>query len=96
MSEITGASNYFGGQSKKMNKKGNKIRIKYNYNQMHETTNYQIIGNIITSETRISSAERKVSATSREPYHVRSEMDSHADTAVSGKNFEVLRYTNRI
>ena len=32
----------------------------------------------------------KVSATSREPYYGRDEMDSHADTTVTGNNYTVL------
>ena len=56
-----------------------KIKIcynpKYNYNQTHDTTNYQIIGDITTSEIRILSTEQKMSATRREPYHGRCEMD---------------------
>ena len=55
-----------------------KIKIcyntKYNYNHTHETTNYLIIGDITTSDIRILSTERKLSATSREPYHGRFKM----------------------
>ena len=51
---------------------------KYNYNQTHDTTNYLIIGDITTYERQISSTERKVRATSREPYHGRCEMDNIA------------------
>ena len=76
-----------------------KIKIcynpKYNHNQMHETTTYRVIGDITTSERRISSTKRKLSASSREQYHGRCEMDSHADTTVAGKNCAVLRYTDR-
>ena len=36
-----------------------------NYNYKHKTTNNQIIGNITTSERRISSTEQKMSTTSR-------------------------------
>ena len=39
--------------------------------------------------------ERKLSTTSREPYHGRCEMDSHAETTVAGNNCVVLRYTDR-
>ena len=44
---------------------------KYNHNQMHDTKIYRVIGDITTSERRISSTERKVTAISREPYHGR-------------------------
>ena len=29
------------------------------------------------------------------PFHGRSELDSHADTTVAGKNWVILRYTDR-
>ena len=68
---------------------------KYNYNLTHETTKHRIIGDITTSERRISPIEQKVIAISAEPYHGRCEMDSHADTTVAGKNCSVLRFINR-
>ena len=49
-----------------------------------------------TSERQISSTVRTINSSHVfQPFHGRSEMDSHADKTVAGKNCTILRYTDR-
>ena len=56
----------------------------------------RILSDITTSERRISQTQRVFSANKEDtPFHGRSELDSHANTTVAGKNCVILRYTDR-
>ena len=56
----------------------------------------RILSDIITSERRISQTHRVVNTNKYDtPFHGRSELDSHADTTVAGKNYVILCYTDR-
>ena len=56
----------------------------------------RILSDITTSERQISQTQRVVSTNKEDtPFHGRSELDSHADTTVAGKNCVILRYTDR-
>ena len=56
----------------------------------------RILSDITTSERRISQTQRVVSANKEDtPFHGRTELDSHANTTVAGKNCVILRYTDR-
>ena len=51
---------------------------------------------IKTSERRISSTVRTINSSNAvQPFHGRSEMDSHADTTMAGKNCTIQRYTDQ-
>ena len=53
----------------------------------------RILSDIITSVRRISQTHRVVNTNKEDtPFHGRSELDSHADTTVAGKNYVILRY----
>ena len=56
----------------------------------------RILSDITMSEIRISQTQRVVNTNKEDtPFHGRSELDSHADTTVAGKNCVILRYTYR-
>ena len=56
-----------------------------------------ILSDITTSELRISQTHRVVNTNKEDtPFRGRSELDSHADTTVAGKNCVILRYTDHI
>ena len=55
----------------------------------------KILSDITTSERGILHTQRVVSANKEDtPLHGRSEIDSHVDTTVSGKNCVILCYTD--
>ena len=55
----------------------------------------RILSDITTSEIRISKTQRVVSANKEDtPFHGRSELDSHSDTTMAGKNSIILHYTD--
>ena len=56
----------------------------------------RILGDITTSERRIKQTKREGNNNKEDtPFHGKSELDSHADTTVAGKNCVILCYTNR-
>ena len=56
----------------------------------------RILSDIKTSERQISQTQRVVNNNKEDtPFHGRSELDSHADTTVAGKNCVILLYTDR-
>ena len=56
----------------------------------------RILSDITTSERRISQTQRVVNTNKEDtPFHGRSELDSHVDTTVVGKNCVILCYTDR-
>ena len=55
-----------------------------------------VVSDIKISERRVSSTIQTVSASKGKPgVHGRFEMNSHADTTVSGRNCDILKYTDR-
>ena len=56
----------------------------------------RILSDITTSEIRIKQTQIVVNTNKDDtPSHGRSELDSHANTTVAGKNCVILRYTDR-
>ena len=56
----------------------------------------RVLRDITTSERRISQTQRVVNTNKDDtPFHGKSELDSHANTTVAGKNCVILRYTDR-
>ena len=56
----------------------------------------RILSDITMSERRISHTQRLFSANKEgTPFHGSSDLDSHVDTTVAGKNFVILCYTYR-
>ena len=67
----------------------------YTHNKTHRTNKGRNTSDIQTPERKISSTKRNIINIVGEPFHGRCKLYSHAYTTVAGKNFVIIKYTDR-